>query len=160
MQPDRDQLLAFIYAEARPLGERRFEDWLALFAEDGRYWVPIKGAQQTDIEHTNSLAYEDRLLLKLRIERLRNSRTLSQQPISLGQHVLQQPALENTDHAANLYELHTPFFYAEARGPLQTVLTGVWRHWLRVESGQLRIVLKRVDLLNPSAAHEAIQLFP
>lgn len=159
-QPDRDQLIDFVIAEARLLDAGRHDEWLALFADDGRYWVPLEGALQVDAEHHNSIAYEDRLLLSLRIERLRNPRAFSQQPVSRGQHVLQQPRVERIDHDANVYELHTPFFYAEAHGEQQTVLTGAWRHRLRLEQGQLRIVLKRVDLLNAQAAHGAIQLFP
>jgi len=32
--------------EARLLDERRHDEWLALFTEDGRYWVPLQGAAQ------------------------------------------------------------------------------------------------------------------
>ena len=104
-QPNHAQLIEFIHAEARLLNAGHHDAWLALFAHDGHYWVPLQGAQQVDAQHHNSIAYEDRLLLSLRIERLKNPRVFSQQ-------------------------------------------------------GQLRIVLKRVDLLNAQAAHVAIQLFP
>jgi 3-phenylpropionate/cinnamic acid dioxygenase small subunit len=30
----------FLYREARLLDERRFHDWLELFTEDVRYWMP------------------------------------------------------------------------------------------------------------------------
>ena len=33
------ELQAFIYHEARLLDERRFDEWLALFTPDGRYWA-------------------------------------------------------------------------------------------------------------------------
>jgi len=158
--PDRAQLMDFVAAEARLLDAGRLDEWLALFAEDGRYWVPLQGALQADAEQHNSIAYEDRLMLSLRIERLKNPRAFSQQPASRSQHVLQLPQVDHIDHDANVYALHTPFFYAEARGEQQTLLTGAWRHRLRLEQGQLRIVLKRVDLLNAAAAHVAIQLFP
>ena len=32
----------FLYHEAELLDERRYEDWLALLAEDIRYWMPIR----------------------------------------------------------------------------------------------------------------------
>ena len=32
----------FLFHEARLLDERRFDDWLALFAPDGWYWVPLE----------------------------------------------------------------------------------------------------------------------
>ena len=32
----------FLYREADLLDERRYEDWLALFTEDARYWMPMR----------------------------------------------------------------------------------------------------------------------
>ena len=40
------------------------------------------------------------------------------------------------------------------------MVTGSYRHQLVCVEGQLRIRLKRVDLLNPGAALPAVQLFP
>jgi 3-phenylpropionate/cinnamic acid dioxygenase small subunit len=36
------QVANFLYHEAELLDERRYEDWLALLAEDVRYWMPIR----------------------------------------------------------------------------------------------------------------------
>ena len=33
----------FLYHEARLLDERRFNEWLDMFAEDIRYWMPVRG---------------------------------------------------------------------------------------------------------------------
>ena len=154
------ELQAFIYHEARLLDERRWDEWLALFTEDGRYWVPLQGAAQADDGTHNSIADENRLLLSLRIERLKNPRAHSQHPASWCQHVLQQPTLERSDSDAGLYELRSPFVYTEARGAEQVVLTGCYRHQLVCVEDGLRIRLKRVDLLNPGAPLSAVQLFP
>ena len=150
----------FVATEARLLDARRYDDWLALFAEDGRYWVPLLGAAQADADTHNSLAYEDRLLLALRIERLNDPRAHSQHPPSRGQHVLQRSAVLQRDDAQGRYELHTPFVYIESRGGSQTVLAGSVRHTLRRNDAGLRIALKRVDLLDAGAALPALQLFP
>ena len=154
------ELQAFIFHEARLLDERRWDEWLALFTEDARYWVPLQGRAQADDGAHNSIADENRLLLSLRIERLKNPRAHSQHPASSSQHVLQQPMLERSDPDAGLYELRSPFIYTEARGAEHVVLTGCYRHQLVCEEGALRIRLKRVDLLNPGAALPAVQLFP
>ena len=156
---DRD-LIDFVYAEARLLDLQRYDEWLALFAEVGHYWVPVQGSRQADPCSHNSLAYEDRLLLSLRVERLKDPRAHSQHPPSRAQHVLQQPFVERRDDDANVYELSTPFMYVEARAEQQLVLSGVYRHTLEHSGGALRILLKRVDLLNAEAAFPAIQLFP
>ena len=88
------ELADFAAAEAALLDAGRYDEWLALFADDGRYWVPLQGALQADPHSHNSLAYEDRLLLALRIERLKNPRAHSQHPRSSCQHVLQRSMVE------------------------------------------------------------------
>ena len=147
----------FVIAEAALLDAGRFDDWLALFAEDGRYWVPLLGAAQADPVSHNSLAYEDRLLLQLRIDRLKNPRAHSQHPKSHCQHVLQRPVLEQED--GHELALATPFIYVESRGEDQQMLAGTCRHRL-VRAGEgFLIRQKRVDLLNAGRALPAIQLF-
>ena len=157
---DRAALLAFAACEARLLDERRYDEWLALFADDGRYWVPLMGAAQAEGDAHNSLADEDRLLLGIRIERLKKPGAHSESPPTRGQHVLQASELELADDAAGLYELFTPFLYAESRGERRLLLSGTVRHRLCTIDGALRIRLKRVDLLDAGSALPAIQLFP
>jgi len=153
------ELCDFVAAEAALLDDGRFDDWLALFAEDGHYWVPLLGARQLDPLSHNSIAYEDRLLLQLRIERLKNPRAHSQHPPSHCQHVLQRSHVERLDPAAGTATLRTPFVYIEARGERQLMLAGCYRHeLLRTEDG-LRIRCKRVDLLNAEQPLPAVQLF-
>jgi len=149
---------AFVQAEARLLNQARYQDWLALFATDGRYWVPLGGDVQSESDTHNALADEDRLLLTLRVERLLAGRAHSQQPASRSAHVLQLPQVDvcNDHHA----EVYTPFTYVESRGEQQIWLVGQWCHRLCREQGAWRIALKRVNLLNAGAAHPAIQLFP
>ena len=148
----------FVLAEARLLNQARYQDWLALFAKDGRYWVPLGGDAQSETDTHNALADEDRLLLTLRVERLAAGRAHSQQPASRSAHVLQLPQVDvcNDHHA----EVYTPFTYVESRGEQHIWLAGQWCHRLCREQGAWRIALKRVNLLNAGAAHPAIQLFP
>ena len=42
-----------------------------LFTEDGRYWMPLEYGQTDPILH-NSLFYDDKLLLRIRVERIRD----------------------------------------------------------------------------------------
>jgi 3-phenylpropionate/cinnamic acid dioxygenase small subunit len=154
------ELIDFVYAEARLLDLQRYDEWLALFADDGHYWVPLQGARQADPSTHNSIADADRRRRPLRIGRLPDPRAHSQHPPSHAQHVLQQPFVERRDDAAGLYVLRTPFIYVEARAEQQLVLSGVCRHELQQVGGLLRILLKRVDLLHAEAAFPAIQLFP
>ena len=147
----------FVAREAALLDAGRFDDWLALFAEDGHYWVPLQGAAQADPLSHNSIAYEDRLLLQLRIERLKNPRAHSQHPRSHCQHVLQRSVIEHDDEAG--LALSTPFVYVEARGEDQVLLAGTCRHLLVRHAEGFLIRQKRIDLLNAGRALPAIQLF-
>ena len=38
----QQEIEEFLYREADVLDERRYEDWLALIAEDVRYWMPMR----------------------------------------------------------------------------------------------------------------------
>jgi 3-phenylpropionate/cinnamic acid dioxygenase small subunit len=149
-----------VVREAALIDARRFDEWLVLFADDCRYWIPLQGAEQHEDAQHNALADEDKLLLTLRVERLKSPRAHSQHPPSRCQHVLQQPRVVQADLAAGRSELHTPFIYIESRGEQQLMLAGIARHRLVRRGQSWRIALKRVDLLNAGAALPAIQLFP
>jgi len=157
--PDDAALIAFVYHEARLIDEQRFDEWLTLFAEDGRYWMPLEHGQ-TERRLMASLMDEDLFLLRIRVERLKNNRTYSQKPRSRCHHVLQQPQIDLRDAAANRYVTWTPLHYVETRQDRQDFYAAWVTHHLAVIEGALRIQLKRVDLVNCEAAFGSIQLFP
>jgi 3-phenylpropionate/cinnamic acid dioxygenase small subunit len=156
--PTDQQLIDFVIREARMIDQQRFEDWLDLFAEDGTYWMPLEWGQ-TDPKLTCSLMYEDRLLLKIRVERLKGNRTFSQKPKSRCHHVLQTPQVDLRDEAANQYVTWTPMHYVETRFDDQKLYAAWATHTLSVIDGRIRIRQKRVDLVNCDAAFGNIQLF-
>lgn len=156
--PGRDDLIAFVYEEARLIDEKRFEAWLGLFAEDGHYWIPLVPDQPDGIDHA-SLMYEDRLLLQLRIERMRNPRAFSLQPESRCLHVLQCPEIVSIDYDDGTYVTRTRYLYVETRGDEQQMYACTAEHSLVLQDGVLRIRQKRVNLLNCDAALPSIQLF-
>ena len=149
----------FVVAEAALLDAGRFDDWLALFATAGHYWVPLLGAAQADPVSHNSIAYEDRLLLALRVQRLKNPRAHSLHPRVCCQHVLQRSSVQASSHGAGEVVLRTPFIYTEAQGQEQIMLTGVFSHRLLPTQEGWEILQKRVDLLNSGQPLPAIQLF-
>jgi len=150
---DQD-LVKFVVREARLLDEKRFDEWYELFAEDGYYWVPaVPGQKDPHLE--NSLAYEDRFLLKLRIERLKSPLAFSQQPPSRCLHVLQTPEVESLKGL----KTRTNFIYTETRGDESQRYAATAWHTLVADNGGLKIKLKRVDILNCDAMLPSIQLF-
>ncbi len=151
------ELIEFVYQEARLLDEKRLAEWYELFTEDARYWMPLTRGQPDGETHT-SLFYEDKLLLRVRIERMRHPNAFSEQQPSYCQHVLQAPQVESADDTAGLYVTRTPFIYFESQLDRQLVLAGVtWHHLVRA-GDRLRMRLKKIELVNCDAALPSIQM--
>jgi len=152
------ELARFVRLEARLIDERRFEEWYELFTDDAHYWVPAVHGQKSP--HTeNSLAYEDKLLLRLRLERMKSPLAYSQKPASRCLHVLQESDIERREDEKGEFLVRTPFIYTETRNDdSQRYAAVAWHTLVRLE-GRLRIRLKRVDILNCDAALPSIQLF-
>jgi 3-phenylpropionate/cinnamic acid dioxygenase small subunit len=148
-------LAEFVYHEARLLDEKRFDEWYELFTEDARYWMPLTRGQPDEPTYT-SLFNEDKLLLKVRIERLKHPSAFSQAQPSFCQHVLQQPSVESSN--AGVFVTRTPFLYVETQLDTQLVLAGVSYHYLVQDGDALRIRMKKIELLNCDAALPSIQM--
>ena len=152
------QLIDFVVREAFLLDEKRFEEWNALFTDDAIYWVPLTPGQPDGLSHTSHM-YEDKLLRDLRIARLKSPRAFSQQPPSRCHHLLQTPVVHEMVAEANRFVMRTPFHYTESQGEEIQFLVGTAWHHLSEVDGQLRMTLKRVDLINSDASLPAVQLF-
>lgn len=152
------RLQDFIYDEARLIDEKRLDEWFELFTDDAIYWMPLARGQMLSDVH-NSLFYEDKLLLKVRIERLKRPSAFSQHLPSFCQHVLEVPRLEAALGTDERPVTRTPFVYFESRGEEQLSFAGVVYHHLIDEDGRLRIRVKQIELLNRTAALPSIQMF-
>jgi len=77
----------FLYREVRLLSELRLEEWLDLFTEDTRYWMPAREtvADQPDaVTPDGGMAYfdDDKTFLAARIERLQSPLAHAERPPS------------------------------------------------------------------------------
>jgi len=145
----------FIVGEARLLDARRFRDWMALFADDGAYWVPAVPDQKSPFDQA-SLFYDDRDLMKTRIERLEHPRIHVQTPPSRTAHLIGNVVIEEADDARGEYVVGSTVIMVEYRDDAQRVFAGRQTHRLRRDGENFRIVQKRVDLINCDSAFEAI----
>jgi len=143
------ELEAFVLEEARLLDERRFSDWLALFAEDGVYWVPTHPGQATPQEAL-SLFYEPKALLAMRVARLERPDMHVQTPASRTVHHVSAVEVSSD------LEVRSALVVAEWRAGDARWFAGRVVHRLRREAQGLRIVLKRVDLIDSEAPQRAI----
>ncbi|WP_371169280.1 aromatic-ring-hydroxylating dioxygenase subunit beta [Aliiroseovarius sp. 2305UL8-7] len=159
MSITREDIVDFIYNEARMLDEGRFSEWIDLWLPDGIYWMPLD-YKQTDADLVTSLLYEDNFMLKLRVERLNGERTFSQKPKSRCHHVIQRPFVDKFDEDAGEFQTNTAMHYVETRLDEQFLLALTATHDLKLVDGRIRIANKRVELLNSDAAFGNIQLLP
>ncbi|KGD90175.1 hypothetical protein JL37_19620 [Achromobacter sp. RTa] len=151
------ELAAFVYHEAMLLDTQRYDEWLAMYAESGLYWMPLS-QDQVPGDEAPSLLHEDLLLLRLRIQRYRNPRAHSLHPAVRGLRILQAPQVLASDAPAKLHHTRTPFLYMETQGDTQKMLAATAYHTIEGEPGAFRIRMKKVVLLNGDASLPAIQL--
>ena len=158
-QITRDDIIDFIYQEARMLDEGRYDEWLSLWLESSIYWMPLDYKQSDPINAT-SLLYEDHFMLRLRVERLNGARTFSQKPKSRCHHVLQRPFVDVFEPLEGRFQTNTSVHYVETRLDEQILLALTVTHDLKIDDGKLKIAGKKVELLNSDAAFGNIQLLP
>jgi benzoate/toluate 1,2-dioxygenase beta subunit len=145
----------FLILEASLLDTRRFREWMGLFAEDGTYWVPTLPDQEDPFGQA-SLFYDDRDLMKTRIDRLEHPRIHVQTPPSRTAHLVGNAIVEEADEAKGEYLVGSTFIMVEYRDDQQRVFAGRQRHRLRRDGASFLIVQKRVDLINCDSAFEAM----
>ncbi|MBX9773714.1 MAG: aromatic-ring-hydroxylating dioxygenase subunit beta [Xanthobacteraceae bacterium] len=151
---DRAPFEQFLIHEAALLDARRFRDWMMLFAEDGTYWVPAVPDQQSPLNQA-SLFYDDRELMKTRVDRLEHPRIHVQTPPSRTAHLVGNIVVEPSD-ANGEFAVGSTVIMVEYRDDTQRVFAGRQQHRLRRDGEGFRIVQKRVDLINCDGAFEAM----
>ena len=77
----RETARMLLEREARLLDERRYEEWLGLFAAQCVYWIPARPGAH-DPRREVSVAFDDHRRLEDRIYRLRTGSAWSQAPAS------------------------------------------------------------------------------
>ena len=152
---DRRPFEDFIVYEALLLDGRRFREWMALFADDGTYWVPAMPDQASPFDQA-SLFYDDRALMKTRIDRLEHPRIHVQTPPSRTVHLVSNFMVEATDSGMSEYLVASTMIMVEYREDKQRLFAGRQRHRLRRTGDGFRIVQKRVDLINCDSAFDAM----
>jgi benzoate/toluate 1,2-dioxygenase beta subunit len=150
---ERAPVEQFLMHEARLLDERRFRDWMELFADDGTYWVPAVPDQKSPFDQA-SLFYDDRDLMRTRVERLEHPRIHVQTPPSRTAHLVGNVLIEAVDAAQGEVVVGSTVIMVEYRDDAQRVFAGRQHHRLRRDGASFRIVQKRVDLINCDSAFE------
>ena len=147
---DRQVIEAFLYAEARLLDRKQFDDWFALFTEDAYYWVPLR-PEQSRPDSELSIVYDDIDMLRVRVHWLKHPKNHAQAVPSRTVHYVSNVLVEGFDDERQEYRVASALQVAEYRKDIQTVYAGSCEHVLRAADGELKIAAKRVDLINSQA---------
>jgi benzoate/toluate 1,2-dioxygenase beta subunit len=147
----------FLFHEASLLDERAFDEWLGLWADNGRYWVPRSHDQVDPFEHI-SIFWEDAMLRETRVRRLLNDRNWSQQPATRTSRLVGNVHVLGRDQQGQLI-VSSRLHVSEYRRDLRYLSGRVVHKLVETESG-FSIALKRVDLVNCDSVFTNIEVFP
>ena len=134
----------FLYHEAALLDQRRFDEWLELYADDALYWVPQ--GEDPDPARDVSIAYDDRRRLHERVVRLTSGFAHSQDPPSRTCHVIGN--VRQTGESDGALEIASAQIVAEVRRNTQNLFAGQVEHQLVPDGESFRIRRKVVRLVN------------
>ena len=140
-----DRVSRFLYLEADCMDEHRFDEWLALWDEELRYWVPCN-AEDIDPSRHVSLIYDDRGTLEDRIARLQSPSAHSQIPRSRLRRLISNIVV--TDKDEGVLEVSSNFILAESRHHRQTLFAGKSIHTLIDKNNTLLMTQKKVLLID------------
>ena len=136
----------FLFHEARLMDEHRYDDWLALWEEDGHYWIPCN-QDEVDRRVHISLVNENYAGLQDRVMRLKGPANYAQQPPSRTTHVVSNIELSPSDTPGEIVVDSIVSVTATRRGRTDTA-TGRVRHHLRDGPDGPRISAKKVTLID------------
>lgn len=148
-EADHRAVADFLYREARLADEARYAEWLALWTDDGVYWVPATTEPDPDPERQLSHVYDNRARIETRVKLLQTGVCYSQEPASRMRRLVSNIEVEAADGGELV--AGSNFLLAEL-----AVQAGRELHWwagrathrLRRVDGQLHMSRKTVVLVN------------
>ena len=152
-----DEVERFLLHEARLLDDRRFEEWVDLFTEDGYYWAPAKHEQENPDDEV-SIFFDDRQIMEARFRRLRHPRVHVQTPPSRTCHFVTNILVDEADETSGIYRISSCFLMLEHRKERQRVFGGRCEHRLIRHNDTFQIAIKKPTLVNCDAVFDALAI--
>ena len=157
-RPDLREVEQFLYLEARLMDEKRWDEWQALFTEEGEYWMPASRGQPDPLNHV-SIMYEKSLLRAVRLKRYNHPNALSLQPMPYSVHTVSNVMLDSHDEITGVIEVNSRFIVLEYRRDATCTYGGAYSHTLQSHDSSFRIRKKKVELINCDGVLENIQIY-
>jgi len=154
-QDTQREVEQFLYRQAELLDEKRWDDFIGLFAADGMYWMPAS-PEQTTGEGVPSIFYEDRNLMTVRMKRVTHPHAWSQSPMWGTSHLVSNVAIEMEDPRTGEITVRSRFHMMEFRRDASRHFAGTYRHRLAKTKDGYRIKLQRVDMVNGQGPYDYV----
>ena len=148
------QIEDFLYLEAELLDERKLRDWLELFTEDARYWMPIR---HNTLERPQEISDElskpgegyyfddNKENLRLRVERVYSKNAWSELPPSRTRHLITNVRVKSNNGAE--IEVDSNFLVYRTRMEAdKDLFVGARRDILRRINGNFKIARRTIIL--------------
>lgn len=132
--------------EARLLEQRRYQDWLKLYAQECLYWVPAT-PEGGDPRRQVTIAFDDRRRLEDRVFRLQSDYAWSQRPASRTARLISNVAVFSTAEEDVLMVAST-FLTSEFQAGGFRTYAGRYAHRLRRRGQGWEILVKQVSLID------------
>jgi 3-phenylpropionate/cinnamic acid dioxygenase small subunit len=141
-----------LYREAALLDDGGWDEWLALYTEDARFWMPAWRDEATPTSDPHSelslIYYEGRRGLEDRVFRARSGQSVASHPRPRCLHCLSNVVLlASTTDSAEVASAFTVFLH-DVRADRTHHFFGRYRHELRREADGWRISSKKILLFN------------
>jgi benzoate/toluate 1,2-dioxygenase subunit beta len=144
----------FLYRQAELLDEKRWQDYIDLFADDGMYWMPPEPSHAT-WEGMPSIFAEDKSLMTVRMKRVLHPDAWSQRPLWGTNHVVGNIVIEKEASNGDVC-VRSRFHMMELRRDDVRHFAGAYTHQLKKTRDGYRIKLQRVDMTNAQAAYDYV----
>jgi len=142
---DRATVEDFLYHEAELLSAARWDDWLELFVEGGRYEIPTFDAGDRGWNQAQYFIADDWDLLQARIIRMKSRNAHAENPRSLTHRVISNVRV--TDDGPDRAAVAANFIVHRVRDEHLDPFVGRYEHLLALVDGRLRFELRRAVLL-------------
>jgi len=137
----------FLYRQAEIIDGQEWDAWLALFTQDGKYWMPAAADQEVADGQPN-IFYEDLFLMEMRIKRVSHPYAHSQSPTQRLSRVVSNVIIESEDSTTGDIVVRSKFHAVEYRLDDQRYFAGKYKHHLKKTENGYQITLQRVDIAN------------
>ncbi len=154
---DLQKIEQFLYDEADLLDNPDLDSWMALYTEDGTYWMPVKEDQEDPVNHI-SIFYDDRVMMEVRRRNFVHPRAASKDHKVRSSHIIGNVRTRGNNDNGDLVvtsNFQALVYYRNE----QRAFGGKYEHHLVPSGDSFLIRHKKVTLINCDAPQKSLTIY-